>query len=74
MDEFALESLALDRLRDLGYTILHGADIAPSAPTAERTDYGQSVFFCPLRDALLPKLISGQLRALDAERFVEGAL
>ena len=32
---------------------------------------GESVTLAALRDALLPKLISGELRVKDAERFLE---
>jgi len=28
----------------------------------------------PIRDALLPKLLSGKISVKDAERFVEGAV
>jgi hypothetical protein len=37
-------------------------------------DMQQSLTGPTLRDALLPKLISGELRMQDAERFVEGVV
>jgi type I restriction enzyme S subunit len=40
------------------------------ASTAAR----ESRTLAALRDTLLPKLISGELRVKDAERFVNGAL
>lgn len=36
--ESVVEEAALDWLADLGYTILHGPDIAPGEPFAERDD------------------------------------
>ena len=59
--ESALEEAALAWLSNLGYTVLHGADITPGTRSAERTDYCQ---------VLLPKLISRQLRVPDAEWFI----
>ena len=40
---------SLDWLSDLGWQTVHGPDIAPDTPGAQR-------------DALLPKLVSGELR------------
>lgn len=34
----------------------------------------QSCILAALRDALLPKLISGEIRVRDAEKFLEGTL
>ncbi len=50
--ESVVEEAALDWLADLGYTILHGPDIAPGEPFAEREDYGQVVLAGRLRQAL----------------------
>ncbi|MDE2903677.1 MAG: type I restriction endonuclease subunit R [Chloroflexota bacterium] len=50
--ESDVESAALDWLNAIGWHVSHGADIAPDAPGAERTDYGQVVLERRLRDAL----------------------
>jgi type I restriction enzyme S subunit len=45
--------------------------VAPLDDRIEVTDQ-DSRTLAALRDALLPKLISGELRVKDAERFLEG--
>ena len=50
--EADVESAALGWLADLGWQVLHGPDIAPDTPDAERFDYGQVVLERRLRDAL----------------------
>ena len=50
--ESIVEQAALAWLEDLGYTILHGPNIAPGEPAAERDDYGQVVLERRLRQAL----------------------
>jgi hypothetical protein len=50
--ESEVESAALAWLEGLGYTILHGPDIAPGEPFAERDDYSQVVLERRLRQAL----------------------
>mgnify|MGYP000904958503 CR=1 FL=1 len=50
--ESEVEDAALAWLDDLGYTILHGPEIAPGEPFAEREDYGQVVLAERLRQAL----------------------
>lgn len=50
--ESIVEDAALSWLADLGYTILHGPEIAPGEPFAEREDYGQVVLPERLRQAL----------------------
>ena len=50
--EADVEEAALDWLRDIGWQVVHGPDIAPDAPNAERNDYGQVVLERRLRDAL----------------------
>jgi len=50
--ESVVEEAALAWLEGLGYTILHGPDIAPGEPFAERDDYGQVVLERRLRQAL----------------------
>ena len=72
--ESAVGKVALSWLHDLGYTNLHSADIAPGTSAIERTDYGQVLLVSRLRSVLLPRLIYGQLRVPDAERFAAGAM
>ncbi len=50
--EADVEEAALDWLRELGWQVAHGPDIAPDSPDAERDDYGQAVLERRLRDAL----------------------
>jgi type I restriction enzyme R subunit len=50
--ESVVEQAALAWLESLGYTILHGPEIAPGEPFAEREDYGQVVLERRLRQAL----------------------
>ncbi len=52
LTEADVEQAALAWLKDLGWRVAHGPDIAPGAPNAERTDYGQVVLERRLRDAL----------------------
>jgi type I restriction enzyme R subunit len=68
--ESVVEDAALDWLKATGWQIAHGPDITPDMPAAEQADYGEVVMSQRLRDALLPKLISGELRVKDAERFL----
>ena len=41
--EADVEAAALAWLADLDWRVVHGPDIAPDAPGAERADYGWSV-------------------------------
>ena len=50
--EADVEQAALAWLSGLGWGVAHGPDIAPDAPGAERTDYGQVILAGRLRDAL----------------------
>ena len=50
--ESTVEDAALSWLETLGWRTAHGPDIAPDAPGAERSDYGQVVLERRLRDAL----------------------
>jgi type I restriction enzyme R subunit len=50
--ESVVEEAALAWLESLGYAILHGPEIAPGEPFAEREDYGQVVLEGRLRQAL----------------------
>jgi len=54
----------------LDYEYAFVPDIARDGSRPERAAYGQ-VVSVRLRHALLPKLISGELRVKDAEKFVE---
>lgn len=71
--ESVVEDAALEWLSGISWSVFHSPDIAPDMLGAERTDFGQVVLEQRLRDALLPKLISGQLRVKDAEGFVARA-
>jgi type I restriction enzyme R subunit len=50
--ESTIEETALDWLKDLGYTIVFGNDIAPDEPAAERENYGEVVLAGRLKAAL----------------------
>jgi len=50
--ESHVEEAALEWLSGLGYTIAHGADIAPDGPASERVSYDQAVLVSRLRSAL----------------------
>ena len=52
LSESTVEVVALDWLRSLGWTVLHGPDIAPDTPAAERDDYDDVVLHSRLRTAL----------------------
>jgi type I restriction enzyme R subunit len=69
--ESGVEQAALAWLSELGRQVKHGPDIAPDGLFAERRDFGQVVLEQRLRDALLPKLIRGEIRVKDAERFLK---
>ena len=50
--ESDIEEASLEWLADLGYTILHGPDIAPDTPNAERSTYNEVILMQRLRDAV----------------------
>ena len=52
VSESTVESVALDWLASLGWTVFHGPDIAPDTPAAGRADYGEVVLNGRLRSAL----------------------
>ena len=52
--EHDVEHTVLDRLADFGWQIAYGPDIAPDAPNAERTDYGQVMLEQWVRASLGP--------------------
>ena len=73
--ESIAQEAALAWPETLGLAVLHGPDIVVGEHTTERSDPKyhdvmlESCAFAALRDTLLPKLISGDLRIKDAERF-----
>lgn len=50
--ESDVEAAALSYSEELGYEVLHGPDIAPGEPAAERADYGEVLLTGRLRDAI----------------------
>ena len=52
LTEADVEAAALSWLSGLNWQVLHGPDIAPDTPNAERADYGQVILEQRLRDAL----------------------
>ena len=52
LTESTVEEAALEILDGLGYTILHGPEIAPGELLAERTEYSEVVFVGRLQQAL----------------------
>ena len=63
--EADVEQAALDWLQALGWSVVHGPEIAPDMPTAERSDYGQVVLEQRLRDALAELNPALPVTALD---------
>ena len=51
--ESDIEEASLDWLAELGYTVLHGPDIAPDTPDAERSTYSEVILERRLRDAVV---------------------
>ena len=76
-----VEQAALAWLESVGYSVLHGPDIAAGEPAAERSDYGQVVLERRLRQALArlnpdlpPEALDDAFRKLtraDAPSLVE---
>ena len=50
--ESDIEETALEWFAELGYTVLHGPDIAPDTPNAERSSYNEVILTRRLRDAI----------------------
>jgi len=76
--ESTVESAALAWLLELGWKVKYGADISPAGDTLslplsqrERESYSEVVLEQRLRDALMPKLIRGEIRVKDVERFLK---
>ena len=71
MNENIVEQAALGWFESLGFDTRKGADVSPGSETPLRNDYEQVVLEPRLRAALLPKLISGKIRAPEAAAAVE---
>ena len=52
LNESDIEEIALERLRSLGWSTVHGSDISPDGENAERGTYGEVVLKRRLLDAL----------------------
>lgn len=65
--ESVVEDATLSWLESLGWSVKHGPEIAPGELFAERAERGQAVLEKRLRDMLLPKLVSSELRVKAAE-------
>ncbi len=50
--ESDIEEATLEWLAELGYTVLHGPDIAPDTPNAERATYSEVILTNRLRDTV----------------------
>ena len=50
--ESDIEEAALEWLAELGYTVLHGSDIAPDTPDAERSAYNEVILTRRLQEAV----------------------
>jgi len=68
-----VKSGTLGRVEASGWCVIHGPEIALDMPAAEGAVYGEYVLGQRVRKALLPKLISGDVRAPDVEKILEGA-
>jgi len=71
MSESEVESAALARLSEMGWQVRHGGEMAPDGLFAERQGYEQVVLPKRLGDALLPKIISGEIWVREAGRFLK---
>jgi hypothetical protein len=69
--ETDVESAALAWLSELGWQVKHSSEIAPDGLFAERRDFGHGVLEQRLRDALMLKLIRGEIRVKDVEQFLK---
>lgn len=71
LTESTVESAALAWLEAIGWRVVHGPDIAPDMPAAERADYVEVLLAQRLRDALArlnpnlpPEALENALRKL----------
>ena len=66
INEDTVEYVAIDWLREIGYDYVHGGEIAPGEPAAERDDYREVLLLGRLRRSLAG--INGHLpRAVRAD-------
>ena len=63
--ESTVEDAALDWLAEQGWAVKSGPEIAPGELFAERKDYADVVLLERFRNALLPELMSGEVRAKE---------
>ena len=68
INESEVEAAALEWLAGVGWTIVHGPDIAPDSPGVERSDYGSVILEQRLRDALARLNPELPADALDSAR------
>ena len=66
--ESTVEQAALSWL-DLGSIVAHGPSLAPGDLFAERESFEQVIQARRFRDAVLPKLMSGETRLKQAEQI-----
>jgi hypothetical protein len=69
--ESDVEQAARAWLESVGWAVKKGVEIAPGGLAGKGADYGREVRARRLCVALLPKLISGELRVKDAGPFIE---
>ena len=72
--ESAVKQAALAWLESVSWSVRYGVEITPGELAVKRSDDGQVVLEPRLRGALLQKLLCGELRATDAERFIGRAV
>ena len=65
--ESAVEDACLSCAEEIGFQVVAGPSIAPGKLAADRTSYEEVILEGRLRAALLPKLLSDELRVKDVE-------
>ena len=66
--EDTVEYAVIDWLKVVGYGYIHGGEITPREPATERDSYvEEACTAAETRDALLPRLVSGELRVGEIE-------
>ena len=73
LHESSVEKAALEWLKGLSYPYAFGSDITCDGAHPERPSYNESALAGRLRDELLPRLMSGEIRVKDAEKSVREA-
>ena len=71
--ESFIEQAALAWLESAGRRVRKGAEITPGEPATERADYDEVVLSQRLRDAVLLKLIPGELLGSKVRQILEEA-